>query len=105
MVESSGDRAWVIEADEPKVREVISPGDERVLGRDHAHGADLVLHSVTVARRHGILRNRGGALEVEDLQSHCGIFVNLERIGGRVVTLAEGDEVRIGQIVLRVSRA
>ncbi len=97
--------AWEIVAEYPPVREVIPPGTERVLGRNRDLGADLILHDVTVARRHAVLRNRGGALEIQDLESHCGIFVN-ERSGGYRgrVHLADGDEIRIGQVRLRARR-
>ncbi len=58
---------------------------------------DIVLNSPTVSRFHAQLRVRGGRLEVEDLGSRNGTFVNGTPI--RVpVELQSGDRVRFGDL-------
>jgi pSer/pThr/pTyr-binding forkhead associated (FHA) protein len=44
----------------------------------------------------------GGTLEVEDLKSTNGTFVNDQRVSRLV--LAEGDRLRIGRVELAVDR-
>jgi hypothetical protein len=74
-----------------------------VLGR--TTGADVELPSDSVARRHTKLTILGSHVEVEDMQSHCGTVVNGESIGGAVVTLAIGDVLQVGTVVLELVRA
>ena len=57
-----------------------------VLGRQ----ADLVLEDPQASRRHASVRPAGDALEVEDLGSLNGTWVNGARVGG-VTRLAPGD--------------
>jgi pSer/pThr/pTyr-binding forkhead associated (FHA) protein len=63
-----------------------------VLGRE---AADLVIDDPEVSRRHAGLRPAGGGLEVEDLGSLNGTWVNGTRIQG-VVRLEPGDRVQLG---------
>jgi FHA domain len=56
---------------------------------------DLVLDDSLVSRRHAAFRARADAVEVEDLGSRNGLFVNDLRIDGRS-QLHHGDRVRIG---------
>lgn len=74
-----------------------------VLGRTTE--ADVELHSDSVARRHTKLTIVGSHVEVEDMQSHCGTLVNGEAIGGAVATLAVGDVLQVGTVVLELVRA
>ena len=69
-----------------------------VLGRQ---AADLVIEDPQVSRRHASVRPAGDALEVEDLGSRNGTWVNGARVGG-VTRLAPGDQVRLGDTVLEV---
>jgi pSer/pThr/pTyr-binding forkhead associated (FHA) protein len=62
-----------------------------VLGRQ----ADLVVDDPQVSRRHAVVRPAGDALEVEDLGSLNGTWVNGARIDGPT-RLAPGDRVRVG---------
>ncbi|HZC46495.1 MAG TPA: FHA domain-containing protein, partial [Candidatus Acidoferrum sp.] len=58
---------------------------------------DVVLDDTTVSRRHATITRKNGALELADLGSTNGTFVN----GGRVskpVALRPGDEVRFGSV-------
>ena len=63
-----------------------------VLGRE---GADLVIEDPQVSRRHAAVRPAGDGLEIEDLGSLNGTWVNGARVTGKV-RLALGDRVRVG---------
>ena len=69
-----------------------------VLGRQ---AADLVVEDPQVSRRHASLRPAGDALEVEDLGSLNGTWVNGARIQG-ATRLAPGDRVRVGDTTFEV---
>src|SRR5579863_2243571 len=63
---------------------------------------DVVLADLHVSRYHAELRrNPDGSVELVDLGSHGGTFVNGQRIIGR--TLADQDVVSIGQTTFRFS--
>jgi hypothetical protein len=65
---------------------------ELVIGRGDA---DLVFTDDQMSRRHAALRPVAGGVEIEDLGSLNGTFVNEEQITGKV-TLTESATVRIG---------
>jgi pSer/pThr/pTyr-binding forkhead associated (FHA) protein len=71
-----------------------------VLGRQ----ADLVIDDPQVSRRHATLRPAGDRLEVEDLGSLNGTWVNGARIDGPA-RLAPGDRVRVGDTTFEVEGA
>jgi pSer/pThr/pTyr-binding forkhead associated (FHA) protein len=71
-----------------------------VLGRQ----ADLVIDDSQVSRRHVAVRPTGDWLEVEDLGSLNGTWVNGARIEGRA-RLAPGDRVRLGDTTFEVEGA
>jgi len=85
VVRSGGGREG--EAFEPKP-------DRTLIGRSPE--CDIFLDDVTVSRRHAIVRRAGAALEIEDLGSLNGTYVNRKRIEspGR---LADGNELQIGK--------
>lgn len=92
------------------VRDIVSlrlVGDSGVVGRDPA-SADLVVSSDQVSRRHAAWRRRGDSgIEVADLDSANGTFVDGARIGGSWVPVAVGQEVdfgRAGAFRLRIER-
>lgn len=91
---------WVLRviSDEPPEKMFrILDGEIRTLGR--ATGADFVLDAPLVSRIHCRLTSLGdGALELRDLASTNGTFLN----GRRVVTarLAPGDRVGVGRVEL-----
>ena len=63
-----------------------------VLGRE---GADVTVPDPEASRRHAVVRPAAGGLEIEDLGSSNGTFVNDARISGPT-RLAAGDRIRIG---------
>src|SRR5918911_660719 len=74
-----------------------------VIGRDPASAA-LVVEDREVSRRHASLIPEGQSLNVEDLGSTNGTFVNGERLVGSRV-LVPGDRLRIGTTVLELTLA
>jgi hypothetical protein len=62
-----------------------------------ADGNDIVLANAQVSRNHAVLERRGRIVELADLNSENGTFVNGERIVRRV--LADGDRVSLGPAV------
>jgi pSer/pThr/pTyr-binding forkhead associated (FHA) protein len=75
----------------------IVPGAVRTLGR--ATGADFILEAALVSRVHCRLTALpGGQLEVRDLESTNGTFVNGQRI--EVAQLAPGDRLQVGRVEL-----
>jgi len=77
----------------------LLPGAVKTLGR--ATRADFILDAALVSRLHCRFTAReSGELEVEDLRSTNGTFVNEVRVKRR--PLAPGDLVRIGRVNLKV---
>ncbi|HEX7312229.1 MAG TPA: FHA domain-containing protein [Gaiellaceae bacterium] len=57
---------------------------------------DIFLDDVTVSRRHAVVAHNGDHLEIEDLGSLNGTFLNRKRIESPA-PLADGDELQIGK--------
>ena len=72
-----------------------------VIGR--GRNADLVLCEATISRAHALFGYDGGRCFVQDLGSTNGTLVNGTREQRRV--LADGDELRMGKLVLRIRQA
>jgi hypothetical protein len=72
-----------------------------VLGR---LAADLTIDDPQVSKRHAALRPTGDSLEIEDLGSRNGTWVNGSRIQG-TVRLAPGDRVQVGETSFKVEDA
>ncbi len=80
---------------------VAIPAHGLVLGREPPPGA-LALPFGSVSRVHARVVVRGAEIEVQDVESRNGTFVN-----GRRVTKAfvdEGDEVRVGEALFKIVR-
>jgi hypothetical protein len=71
---------------------------ELVVGRENA---DLTVDDAEVSRRHVAVRLAGGQLEIEDLGSANGTFVDGSRIDGPV-KVGGGSKIRIGQTEFEV---
>jgi pSer/pThr/pTyr-binding forkhead associated (FHA) protein len=72
-----------------------------VIGRA---GTDLVLDDPEVSRRHAVIRDHDGLVEIEDLGSRNGTRVNGALVGS-ATPLASGDQIRIGQTNLAIEIA
>ena len=71
----------------------------KTIGRKR--NADFVIEQTLVSRVHCRLTNQDGHLEVEDLDSANGTYVNTQKI--QRARLAAGDKLRIGHVELVVS--
>ena len=65
------------------------------LGREEV---DVVMDAPMVSRRHAVVRPVDGGLEIDDLGSTNGTWVNGERIEGATL-LAEGDVIGVGSVL------
>jgi class 3 adenylate cyclase len=88
----------VIVAGEEAGRSIVIDRETSV-GRDV--GVDLILPDPEISRRHAVFRRSGEILEVEDLGSLNGTWVNGARISAPV-RLAPDDTVKLGATHLRV---
>ncbi|MGH9346829.1 MAG: FHA domain-containing protein [Vicinamibacterales bacterium] len=79
----------------------ILPGSARTLGR--ATGADFIVDAALVSRVHcRMTALASGELEVADLESTNGTFVNGRRV--ERARLASGDRIQVGRLELVVTR-
>lgn len=86
------------EADEPLTFR-MSSGNVRTIGR--ATRADFIIDATLVSRVHCRLTSTNdGRLQIEDLDSTNGTFVNGKKISR--AELKAGDEIGIGRVTLRV---
>jgi pSer/pThr/pTyr-binding forkhead associated (FHA) protein len=75
----------------------ILPGNARTLGR--ATGADFIVDAALVSRVHCRLTALpSGELEVKDLESTNGTFVNGQRVDH--ARLTPGDRIQVGRMEL-----
>ena len=80
------------------VHRVDLPGRVAILGRDPT--CDLVLNDPKCSRRHAVLEEDPGGPIVRDTGSANGVFVNGKKVAR--ATLREGDQVQVGDLVLKV---
>lgn len=95
---------WIrVRTGEDAGREVtLEPGRPLVLGR--AQGSDVVVRCPRASRRHAEIRRLAGErVLLRDLGSANGTWVDGERVAEAV--LGDGDEVRIGEVSLRMAAA
>ena len=75
----------------------VLPGGVRTIGR--ATGADFIVDAALVSRVHcRVTALPDGGLEVRDLDSTNGTFVNGHRI--ETARLASGDRIQVGRVEL-----
>jgi pSer/pThr/pTyr-binding forkhead associated (FHA) protein len=73
-----------------------------VIGRE---SAEIAVDDLEVSRRHATVRPLDdGGLELYDLDSANGTFVNDLRLQSRPMRLEAGDIIRVGRSALRVER-
>ena len=77
----------------------ILPGNTKTIGR--APRADFIVDRALVSRIHCRLTAGNEKVEVEDLASTNGTFVNDKRV--ERAHLANGDRLRVGRIELTVA--
>jgi pSer/pThr/pTyr-binding forkhead associated (FHA) protein len=94
---------WILKtADEadPAFTFRILPGSIKTIGR--SPGAEFIVDAPLVSRLHCQLTAGATELEVVDLESTNGTFVNAQRVTRAV--LKEGDRLGVGRVELVVSR-
>src|SRR5258705_12897286 len=67
-------------------------GTETIIGRDPANS--ISIHDPLVSRRHCLIRERGSEIQLSDLDSLNGTFVNGEPL--REKALEHGDRIKVG---------
>lgn len=77
----------------------IKPASTTHIGRETDN--DVVLDDPATSRHHAEILFRDGHYVVTDLRSANGTYVNEERVSERA--LADGDAIRIGQNVVKIS--
>jgi pSer/pThr/pTyr-binding forkhead associated (FHA) protein len=95
---------WILHAADSEAGPItfrVSPGATKTLGR--APRADFILEAALVSRLHCRLEAGLHNLEVVDLASTNGTYVNDKRI--ERARLASGDRLRIGRVELKVEKA
>lgn len=95
---------WMLQTltgEQPERTFRILPGGIRTVGR--ATGADFIVDAALVSRVHCRLTALpDGQLEVRDLESTNGTFVNGQRV--EEARLVDGDRLQVGRLELMVRR-
>ncbi len=94
---------WLLktaEAEDPAFTFRILPGNVKTIGR--SSGAEFIVDAALVSRLHCQVTAGATALEVVDLDSTNGTFVNGERV--KRAALKEGDRLGVGRVELVVER-
>jgi pSer/pThr/pTyr-binding forkhead associated (FHA) protein len=78
----------------------VSPGTSKTVGR--APRADFIVDAALVSRLHCRLEAGDDAIDVVDLSSTNGTYVNDKRVAR--ARLASGDRLRVGRVELTVER-
>jgi pSer/pThr/pTyr-binding forkhead associated (FHA) protein len=94
---------WILQSSEP-IEEPwtfrMTPGAIKTVGR--ATRADFILDAALVSRLHCRLTAGDESLEVVDLRSTNGTFVNDKRV--EKASLAAGDRLRVGRVELVIQK-
>ena len=89
---------WILQSPETKFR--LRPGAVKTVGR--APRADFIVDAALVSRLHCRLTAGDDNLEVVDLSSTNGTFVNDKRV--KKAHLSNGDRLRVGRVELTVEK-
>ena len=94
---------WILRSSGADVEALIfriPSGSVKTVGR--ARGADIIVDAALVSRLHCRLEAAPDRVDVVDLSSTNGTFVNDKRIDR--ATLATGDRLRVGRVELTIER-
>jgi pSer/pThr/pTyr-binding forkhead associated (FHA) protein len=97
---------WILQSSEPASEDAtwtfrMTPGAIKTVGR--APRADFILDAALVSRLHCRLTAGDTTVEVVDLKSTNGTFVNGKRVDR--ASLSVGDRLRLGRVELKIGRA
>ena len=91
---------WILQSAEPAATFRLTAGAVKTVGR--AKRADFIVDAALVSRLHCRITATADKLEVVDLKSTNGTFVNGKRI--KSADVADGDTLRIGRVELSIRR-
>src|SRR5437667_3019639 len=94
---------WILETDSSAIDRAtfrMPIGAVKTIGR--STGAEFMLDAPLVSRLHCQLSATDQAIQVKDLDSTNGTFVNGKRI--TAATVRAGDVLKLGRVELRISR-
>lgn len=94
---------WILEASDAteQVTFRIPAGSVKTIGR--SAGAEFIVDAALVSRLHCQLTATADRLQVKDLDSTNGTFVNGRRV--QSAELHDGDKLSVGRLELMVSRS
>jgi pSer/pThr/pTyr-binding forkhead associated (FHA) protein len=94
---------WILETNDPSTDRLtfrLPPGSVKTIGR--SAGAEFIVEAALVSRLHCQLTATADSLQVKDLDSTNGTFVNGARV--TAAKLKAGDRLSVGRLELVVSR-
>ena len=91
---------WILRSAEPDTTFRLRTGAVKTVGR--APRADFIVDAALVSRLHCRITAAADNLEVVDLQSTNGTFVNGKRV--KKARLADGDCLRVGRVELTINK-
>jgi pSer/pThr/pTyr-binding forkhead associated (FHA) protein len=94
---------WILKSAEEATEPItfrILPGNIKTIGR--SSGAQFIVDAALVSRLHCRLSAGATELQVDDLDSTNGTFVNGQRV--KRSSLKEGDRLGVGRVELLISR-
>jgi pSer/pThr/pTyr-binding forkhead associated (FHA) protein len=92
---------WILQSSAPEATFRLRPGAVKTVGR--AARADFIVDAALVSRLHCRITAGADTLEVVDLKSTNGTFVNGKRVDKAV--LADGDRLRVGRVELTIAKS
>jgi pSer/pThr/pTyr-binding forkhead associated (FHA) protein len=95
---------WILETRDPSIDRLtfrLPPGSVKTIGR--SVGAEFIVEAALVSRLHCQLTAFEDSLQVKDLASTNGTFVNGKRV--KTAELNAGDRLSVGRLELMVSRS
>jgi len=95
---------WILETNDPAIDRVtfrLPPGSVKTIGR--SPGAEFIVEAALVSRLHCQLTATADSLQLKDLGSTNGTFVNGTRV--KTAELKIGDKLSVGRLELIVSRS
>jgi len=95
---------WILETNDPATERLtfrVASGSVKTIGR--STGAEFIVDAALVSRLHCQLTATDSSLQVKDLDSTNGTFVNGARV--QVAELHDGDRLSVGRVDLIVSRS
>jgi pSer/pThr/pTyr-binding forkhead associated (FHA) protein len=94
---------WILETSDSAAEHLtfrMPAGSVKTIGR--STGAEFIVDAALVSRLHCQLSATADGLQVKDLDSTNGTFVNGERI--QAAQLHDGDRLRVGRVELMVRK-